>query len=288
MIVTKKRKLKRRERNHFRREQKAREITGDSAGAGSAGGSAETSLLVQPATADPTLSEADLGAVVEQLGFLPTNLIKVAARDASTGRPTACQLYPLTKPAPERRRKGGGKDLEPFPTMIWLTCPELKRRISALEDAGWVEKLEARLAEDGGAMQAMQAAHTAYGSERWGLLSEEHRALVGARGWTGPLRDVGIAGIRDTRRVKCLHTMYAHYLALLHTQDQDQDHCARAESAHGGLSVHPVGEWIRQLLGADEPGALAFKAQAPIAKPDKGAAKNPPEATQTKQTQQGT
>ena len=44
--------------------------------------------------------------------------------------------------------------------MIWLTCPELKRRISALEDAGWVEKLEARLAEDGGAMQAMQAAHT--------------------------------------------------------------------------------------------------------------------------------
>ena len=77
MIVMKKRKLKRRERNHFRREQKAREITGDSAGAGSAGGSAETSLLVQPATADPTLSEADLGAVVEQLGFLPTSKFKL-------------------------------------------------------------------------------------------------------------------------------------------------------------------------------------------------------------------
>jgi hypothetical protein len=48
----------------------------------------------------------------------------------------AQMLYPLTRPAPERRRKGGGCALEPFPTTFWLTCPLLKAKLSALEDAG--------------------------------------------------------------------------------------------------------------------------------------------------------
>jgi hypothetical protein len=95
-----------------------------------------TAAAARPDTADEALEECDLHSVVEQLGFMPTNLIRVAARDSTTRKPTVCQLYPLTKPAAERRRKGGGRDFEPFPTMFWLTCPELKARISQLEDKG--------------------------------------------------------------------------------------------------------------------------------------------------------
>jgi hypothetical protein len=52
-----------------------------------------------------------------------------------------------------------------------------------------------------------------YAACRWGLLSEADVNMVRERGWTGPLKDVGIAGMRNPQKVKCLHTMYAHWLA---------------------------------------------------------------------------
>ena len=52
-----------------------------------------------------------------------------------------------------------------------------------------------------------------YAACRWALLSEADVHMVRERGWTGPLKDVGIAGMRNPQKVKCLHTMYAHWLA---------------------------------------------------------------------------
>jgi len=289
----KKRKLKRRERNHALREQKARMLENGGTQQNADGerpANNETAdgecvpLELRPATADPALTERELAAVVDQLGFMPTNLIRVAAFDAITHQPTVCQLYPLTKPAAERRRKGGGKDFEPFPTTYWLTCPTLKANISKLEDKGWVAKLETRLEKDEAALHAMANAHNEYAACRWALLSDEHLSLVSERGWTEPLKEVGIAGIRNHRKVKCLHTMYAHWLAVkssessleeaLKSQGGDSgrhsgrvgnsgkkmpDQKGSASSAEEApplirQMVHPVGDWIHELLSSqDEP-----------------------------------
>ena len=127
----KKRKLKRRERNHAKREQKAVEIHSSDPSVPLSPAKLHSGLE-RPATAASDLSDDDLAIVVADLGFVPTNLVRVAAWDHGTRKPVATILYPLTKPAAERRRKGGGRDFEPFPTIVWLTCPILKVRVHPL------------------------------------------------------------------------------------------------------------------------------------------------------------
>ena len=64
----------------------------------------------------------------------------------------------------------------------------------------------------------------------WGLLSEAEADLVEARGWSGVLRSVGVAGLRDPTTVKCLHAHYAHWL---------------------GTRENPVGAWVHAHLPDD-------------------------------------
>lgn len=175
----------------------------------------------------------DEHAVELQLGFRPSNLISIAAR-SSDGIPTVCMLYPLVQPKRGRRRGGKDADFEPFPTLYWLTCPKLKYQIAQLEFNGKISALEARLDVDKDATMAMVKVHRMYALERWSLLTNEDRDFSASRGWVDSLRDVGIGGLRDFSKVKCLHTMYAHFLALSY-QDRNEIR-------------HPVGEWIQELL----------------------------------------
>ena len=75
------------------------------------------------------VTKSDCDAVVEQLGYMPTNLVEIAARgpprrsiggpDATSshsGSPTVLRCYPLVR---ERAT------IEPFPTMFWLACPQV-------------------------------------------------------------------------------------------------------------------------------------------------------------------
>jgi len=95
-----KRKLKRRERNHERREQRALgllEKGDDGHGEDSSeqsrsriraaciAGGAES---LTPSHVTSKLEAADIAAVTAQLGYTPTNLVAIAARD-TRGRPTA-------------------------------------------------------------------------------------------------------------------------------------------------------------------------------------------------------
>ena len=59
-----------------------------------------------------------------------------------------CQLYPLRNAEKDRKLKTRAT-AEPFPTMYWLIDPQLKIRISRLEEgkSNWVDKLEKRLQE---------------------------------------------------------------------------------------------------------------------------------------------
>jgi Protein of unknown function (DUF501) len=87
------------------------------------------------------VSEADIVAIATQLGYIPHNLVAVAAR-GSTGQPAVLLLHPLAAPVCTRRND---VQLQPFPTIYWLCCPQMKCDVSRLEVQGLVQQFEARL-----------------------------------------------------------------------------------------------------------------------------------------------
>lgn len=106
--------------------------------------------------------------------------------------------------------------IEPFPTQYWLTDPRLRMLISMLEisDDRNVKTMEAKLRSNPEYLQSMQRAHTSYGEERWSLLTDADRKAVTERRWDGALGSArGVAGISNSKGVKCLHAHAAHYLA---------------------------------------------------------------------------
>ena len=130
----------------------------------------------------------DEATVARQLGRAPRGAWSVAARCA-WGRPTVI-VTPPSLP--------GG---EPFPTVLWLTCPWLAERVSALESAGGTGEWSARLAADESLASRMRAADGAYRARRARLAGGED-----------PCRGTGVAGQRDPLGTKCLH---AHVAAAL-------------------------------------------------------------------------
>ena len=89
--------------------------------------------------------------------------------------------------------------IEPFPTLYWLTHPQLHTQISKLElstDYN-VSKMEERLRSSPLYLQQMKRAHLSYGRKRWELLTLKDRDYVMQCGWTSALDDSrGVAGIR--------------------------------------------------------------------------------------------
>jgi hypothetical protein len=179
----------------------------------------------------PGFSMDDARALTADLGYLPYNVIKVAARDGS-GKPIVAYLYGLTR---EKTCNGvSTKPLHPFPTVYWLTCPTLKSNISKLEDDGWITKLQDRLAGDPAFIEQMQRAHELYAEERRDTLSEEDLAFLAGNKSLGQYHLNGIAGMQNTnfKSVKCLHTHYAHYMG-----NPAHDNC--------------IGKWVSELLRSE-------------------------------------
>ena len=187
--------------------------------------------------AAPALAAGDAAAIAARLGFVPTNLLRVAARDGG-GAPRVLELYPLRRSDPGGRRRPA-KGVQPWPTTFWLVDGNLSDRLAALERRGYVGRLERRLASAGGAdAAAARAAHAAAGEARWAALTDADRALARARGWEPALRGVGVAGMRLASSVKCLHAYYAFHLGA-----RDAPGVAGVAGAWG-----PVGGWIHDLL----------------------------------------
>ena len=103
-------------------------------------------------------------------------------------------------------------DGTPFPTMFWLSCPIANKAVGRLEAGGVMRELNQRLLDD-----AELANDYAGASDRY----------VAARNRLGPRvpRDDSAGGMPT--RVKCLHTVYAHYLA---TDD------------------NPIGRWVAEQV----------------------------------------
>lgn len=132
---------------------------------------------------------AEEALVTRQIGRVPRRPWRCVAR-CRFGRPTVIATGSLLE------------DGEPFPTLYWLTCPELIGAVGELESAGGTAAWVSRLMADAGLARQELAADAAYRDAR-ALESGGEDACAG----------VGIAGQVDALAVKCLHAHVAARLA---------------------------------------------------------------------------
>jgi len=143
-------------------------------------------------TGPRTPSAADLAAVACQLGREPRAVTAIAHR-------CPCGLPDVVQTAP--RLPNG----TPFPTLYYLTCPRANAAISRLESAGMMREMTARLQADAGLRERYLAAHHDYVRRR--ALAAEDAGLEPL-----PPGTQSAGGMPD--RVKCLHALAAHALAV--------------------------------------------------------------------------
>jgi hypothetical protein len=129
--------------------------------------------------------DRDRRAVALQLGRTPRAMTSVASR-CGCGLPQVVETRPRLD------------DGSPFPTLYYLTCPRLASAIGTLESSGLMREMTARLAEDDDLRARYEAAARDYVARR-----DRHEVLEG----------VPAQGGMPTR-VKCLHVLVAHSLAV--------------------------------------------------------------------------
>ncbi|HDP70206.1 MAG TPA: DUF501 domain-containing protein [Actinobacteria bacterium] len=147
----------------------------------------------------------DIKLITEQIGRKPRGALKVLKR-CEWGYPQVILNLPVLE------------DGTPFPTIFWLTCPLLVKRVFRLEEEGFVKKLQLRLKEDSVFELELKRAHEDYRQRRADLmaLKDFHN------------KDAGVGGVSYPGGLKCLHAHYAHYLAC---------------------GLNPVGKLIDELVG---------------------------------------
>jgi len=132
------------------------------------------------------LQPGDRDAVAAQLGRPPRGARAVAHR-CPCGLPDVVETMPRLA------------DGTPFPTLYYLTCPRATGAVSALESAGMMREMSARLASDPELAAHYRQAHERYLSRRDAIEPVAEIAGVSAGGMP--------------TRVKCLHVHLAQSLA---------------------------------------------------------------------------
>jgi hypothetical protein len=136
--------------------------------------------------------QRDLAAVARQLGRPPRGVTAVAHR-------CRCGLPDVVETAPRL------PDGTPFPTLYYLTCPKAATAVSRQEAAGAMRAMTLRLAADPGLRRDYRAAHEDY-------LARRDAAARQAALEPLPGTAISAGGMPD--RVKCLHALVAHELAV--------------------------------------------------------------------------
>ena len=90
------------------------------------------------------------------------------------------------------------EDGSPFPTLFWLTCPILVKRVSRLEAGGRMTEVNSTLADDDGLR-----ARLAHALDRYRARRDAYETI----------EDSGAPPGGGAERVKCLHAHAAHELA---------------------------------------------------------------------------
>ena len=146
-------------------------------------------------------TDQDAELVLGQLGRRPRGVVGTAYRCAH-GVPAVLQTAPRLE------------DGTPFPTLYYLTCSTLATIVSRMESDGLMAEMTHRLTEDLDLAAGYQRAHDSYLATRNALGDLGHAVTAG--------------GMPD--RVKCLHVLVAHSLAV-------------------GRGVNPLGDEAVDLLG---------------------------------------
>ena len=144
----------------------------------------------------------DVEVVARQLGRPPRGLRRIAHR-CPCGRPDVVETAPLLP------------DGSPFPTLYYLTCPRAASAIGRLEAGGVMREMAARLRADERLAAGHRAAHEDYLARRDAIEPLPTRVSAG--------------GMPD--RVKCLHVLAAHALAV-------------------GPGVSPLGDEVVEAIGS--------------------------------------
>ncbi len=148
------------------------------------------------------VSEEDIETITGQLGREPRGMVEVAAR-CVCGRPTVVKTAPRLP------------DGTPFPTTFYLTHPKATSAVSTLEASGLMRDMTERLASDADLAAAYRRAHEDYLARREEL---------------GHVEEIdGISAGGMPTRVKCLHVLVAHSLAV-------------------GQGINPLGDEALELL----------------------------------------
>lgn len=148
------------------------------------------------------VSAEDTAVIAAQLGREPRGMLEVAAR-CVCGRPTVVKTAP--------RLPGG----TPFPTTFYLTHPKATSAVGTLEASGLMREMTRRLDEDEDLAARYLRAHEDYLARREELGHVEEIAGISAGGMP--------------TRVKCLHVLVAHSLAV-------------------GPGINPLGDEALELL----------------------------------------
>ena len=131
------------------------------------------------------VSDNDIALLTAELGRPPRGLVGVAYR-CDHGVPAVVQTLPRLE------------DGTPFPTMFYLCCSALNSAVGRMEQQGVMKQMTERLGVEPELAEAYRAAHESYLAVR------------------NELGDLGIqvtaGGMPD--RVKCLHVLVAHSLAV--------------------------------------------------------------------------
>lgn len=173
----------------------------------------------------PNNRHDDEELVRQQLGYLPTNWVRVSARTRS-GDPIAIQTYPLQGGSVRRQAKAKVSDIgTPFPTLFWFTNPAIGTAIAELERQGYIQRIQDSL--DPFEKEQLMACHENYAAMRWESLSLQHRRKLVEEPSLQRLRNMlqhsGVAGTvllesesmdRDPS-IKCLHAHYAHFRSCM-------------------------------------------------------------------------
>ena len=139
-----------------------------------------------------TVSERDVAVVGRQLGRPPRGLMAVAHR-------CPCGLPDVVQTAPRL------PDGTPFPTLYYLTCPRATAAVSRLEAAGVMRGMTERLRTDPELRDGYRSAHQDYLARRTAASQDAGLAAL-------PATAASAGGMPD--RVKCLHALVAHELAV--------------------------------------------------------------------------
>ncbi len=102
---------------------------------------------------------------------------------------------------------------KPFPTFLWLVCPELKLKVAHLEEKGLIRQFSEKLASD----ENLRESFTKGCSEIIQIrvrMAEEIMAEEVPESILTILSETTIAGSFDIKGVKCLHAHLAQELAF--------------------------------------------------------------------------